>query len=125
LFLVQCSFGAIQSQYTLSRLRRKKSVPVYEYRCEKCGNEYEKREGFDAPARQRCPKCKGKALRVLRPAAVVFKGSGFYVTDNRKSESAPATESASNSTKSDDGASTKPAEKSTADKSTSESAAAS
>ena len=97
-------------------------MPAYEYRCEKCGNEYEKREGFDAPARQRCPKCKGKALRVLRPAAVVFKGSGFYVTDNRKSESAPAAESTSTTSTPDTSkadASTK-----TADKSTTESAAA-
>jgi putative FmdB family regulatory protein len=60
-------------------------VPIYEYRCEKCGNEYEKREGFEAPPRQRCPQCRGRALRVLQAAPIVFKGSGFYVTDNRKS----------------------------------------
>ena len=59
-------------------------MPIYEYRCQKCAHEYEKREGFDAPAQQRCPKCRGKALRVLHAAPIVFKGSGFYVTDNRK-----------------------------------------
>ena len=59
-------------------------MPIYEYRCQKCAHEYEKREGFDAPAQQRCPKCRGKALRVLQAAPILFKGSGFYVTDNRK-----------------------------------------
>ena len=82
-------------------------MPVYDYRCEKCGNQYEKREGFDAPARQRCPKCRGRALRVLHAASIVFKGSGFYVTDNRKTPAEPSSESAP--AKSDDGASTKAA----------------
>ena len=59
-------------------------MPVYEYRCHKCGNRYEKREGFDAPSRQKCPKCRGRATRVLQAAPIVFKGSGFYVTDSRK-----------------------------------------
>ena len=58
-------------------------MPIYEYRCQKCAHEYEKREGFDAPAQQRCPKCRGKALRVLQAAPIVFKGSGFYQTDYR------------------------------------------
>ncbi|MEX1253692.1 MAG: FmdB family zinc ribbon protein [Dehalococcoidia bacterium] len=90
-------------------------MPVYEYRCEKCGNQYEKREGFEAPARQKCPKCRGKALRVLHAASVVFKGSGFYITDNRKTPAESSTDSApmksddGASTKSDDGASTKTA----------------
>jgi putative FmdB family regulatory protein len=106
-------------------------VPVYEYRCEKCGNQYEKREGFDAPARQKCPKCRGRAQRVLHAASVVFKGSGFYITDNRKTPAEPSGESAP--AKSDDGASTKTAPAKaddssptkTAHKPTTESAAAS
>ena len=66
-------------------------MPTYEYRCLDCAKEYEKREGFDAPALQQCPSCGGTARRVIYAAPVVFKGSGFYVTDNRKS--APAAES--------------------------------
>ncbi len=66
-------------------------MPIYEYRCQKCAHLYEKREGFDAPARQKCPTCGGQAQRVLHAAPIVFKGSGFYVTDNRSS--APKAES--------------------------------
>ena len=67
-------------------------MPTYEYRCLDCAQEYEKREGFDAPALQQCAKCGGTARRVLHAAPVVFKGSGFYVTDNRKSAPKAETE---------------------------------
>jgi putative FmdB family regulatory protein len=61
-------------------------VPTYEYACGSCGSRYEKREGFDAPARQKCRECgKSTAQRVLFAPPVVFKGSGFYKTDNRGS----------------------------------------
>jgi putative FmdB family regulatory protein len=59
-------------------------LPTYEYRCTECGHQYERREGFDAPAQQHCPKCHGEAQRVLYPPPILFKASGFYVTDNRK-----------------------------------------
>lgn len=59
-------------------------MPNYEYRCADCNNRYEKREGFDAPATQACPNCGGRARRILFAPPVVFKGSGFYVTDSRK-----------------------------------------
>jgi putative FmdB family regulatory protein len=58
-------------------------VPVYDYRCSSCDNVYETREGFDAPSTQSCPRCGGLARRVLYAPPIVFKGSGFYVTDNR------------------------------------------
>jgi len=60
-------------------------LPTYEYRCTKCGNLYDKREGFDAPARQRCSLCGAEARRVIHAPPILFKASGFYVTDNRKS----------------------------------------
>jgi len=59
-------------------------MPRYDYRCGECGAVYEKREGFDAPSVQVCPTCSGTARRVLTPPAIVFKGSGWYVTDSRK-----------------------------------------
>jgi putative FmdB family regulatory protein len=60
------------------------SVPKYDYRCS-AGHLYEKREGFDAPSVQTCQVCGVEARRVLTPPAIVFKGSGWYATDSRKS----------------------------------------
>jgi putative FmdB family regulatory protein len=59
-------------------------LPIYEYLCKKCQHQYDKREGFDAPALQKCPRCGGKAQRVIHAPPIVFKGSGFYITDSRK-----------------------------------------
>jgi putative FmdB family regulatory protein len=64
------------------------AVPLYDYKCTSCGNHYEQREGFDAPSRQPCPKCGNEAKRVLHPPPIVFKGSGFYITDSKKGDSA-------------------------------------
>lgn len=59
-------------------------MPTYEYRCEQCRHRYEKREGFDAPSVQPCPQCNGMARRIFYPPPIVFKGAGFYNTDNRR-----------------------------------------
>jgi putative FmdB family regulatory protein len=57
-------------------------LPVYEYRCS-AGHFYEKQQGFDAPNQHRCLECGKLAKRQLSLPAVIFKGSGFYSTDNR------------------------------------------
>ena len=59
-------------------------MPVYEYRCQD-GHHYEKTEGFDAPSEQSCLVCGRPAKRQISLPAVIFRGSGFYSTDNRKS----------------------------------------
>ena len=76
-------------------------MPVYTYRCEHCGHEFDKEQSFnDAPAKA-CPACRKRALRkVYKPAGVVFKGSGFYVTDKRTSKS----DAAKSAKKTDNGA---------------------
>ena len=78
-------------------------MPTYEYKCSKCSNSYEKREGFDAPARQKCPKCGGKAQRVIQAPPIVFKGSGFYKTDSRAAPAAEAESSSTSKSSSSDG----------------------
>ena len=62
-------------------------MPTYEYLCSACDRRYDKREGFDAKPRQKCQFCGKPANRVLHAPPVVFKGSGFYKTDNRGSSS--------------------------------------
>jgi putative FmdB family regulatory protein len=59
-------------------------MPVYTYRCESCGVQFDRQQHFtDAPL-TRCPECGEKALRKLYlPVGIVFKGSGFYATDHR------------------------------------------
>jgi putative FmdB family regulatory protein len=59
-------------------------LPIYEYQCSK-GHEYERAESFTAPTKHRCPTCGSTSRRRISLPAVVFKGSGFYSTDNRKS----------------------------------------
>jgi len=59
-------------------------MPIYTYRCENCGVQFERTQKFtDAPL-TRCPECNKKTLRkVYTPVGIVFKGSGFYATDHR------------------------------------------
>lgn len=64
-------------------------MPTYEYHCPKCNATYELRQGFDAETTQTCEECgKGIAKRVLYAPPVVFKGSGWYVTDSKGKNSA-------------------------------------
>ncbi len=56
-------------------------MPLYEYLCLKCGHRFEKIENHTASSTKKCPKCRGKAERVLTPPAIQFKGTGWYVTD--------------------------------------------
>ncbi len=64
-------------------------MPTYEYHCPRCKASYELRQGFDAETTHTCEECgKGTAKRVLHAPPVVFKGSGWYVTDSRNKSSA-------------------------------------
>jgi len=59
-------------------------MPIYEYECDLCSCRFERRQRFDEEPVAICPKCEGKARRVIHSVPVIFKGSGFYITDNRK-----------------------------------------
>lgn len=63
-------------------------MPTYDYECNHCQFQFERKQRFDEEPVATCPKCERKAHRVLRSAPVIFKGSGFYVTDSRKANPA-------------------------------------
>ncbi len=85
-------------------------MPIYEYRCPK-GHTYEKTESFSAPSTQKCTQCNARARRQISMPAVIFKGSGFYSTDNRAtapaSDGSSSSDGASSSTPSDNSKSAK------------------
>lgn len=59
-------------------------MPTYEYECEKCGHRFELFQAMSDPPRKRCPKCRGRVRRLIGTGAgMIFKGSGFYITDYR------------------------------------------
>jgi putative FmdB family regulatory protein len=58
-------------------------MPTYRYRCEKDGEEFEVWQSIHDDALTRHPGCGGKLAKVLSPAGIVLKGSGFYRTDSR------------------------------------------
>jgi putative FmdB family regulatory protein len=101
-------------------------MPTYEYACKTCGNRFETWQKFTDQPLTECPQCHGQIRRVLFPAGIVFKGSGFYSTDTRaaaagtadstgKAESDAKAESTSEST----------SESTTSESTTSESSASS
>ena len=61
-------------------------MPVYQYLCPKCNLKFELKQSFSDDSIVACPKCQNGARRLFSTVPVIFKGSGFYSTDNRKSE---------------------------------------
>ena len=62
-------------------------MPLYEYRCKKCGHHFERIQKFSDPHVKKCPDCGGAVEQVISAPAVQFKGSGWYVTDYAKKSS--------------------------------------
>ena len=56
-------------------------MPLYEYKCRKCGHRFEKIESYSASTTKKCPNCGAVAERMASAPAIQFKGSGWYVTD--------------------------------------------
>ena len=74
-------------------------MPLYEYKCVKCGNRFEKIESISAPEKQKCPKCGGRAERQIAAPAIQFKGSGWYVTDYAKGSASKSSDGSGDSAK--------------------------
>ena len=83
-------------------------MPTYRYRCAKCGEDMEIWQSFEEkPKTRHAGGCGGKLTKVLSPAGIVLKGSGFYKTDSRSSKNGARTRSkdseSSSSSSSDSG----------------------
>jgi putative FmdB family regulatory protein len=62
-------------------------MPTYSYRCRDCAHEFEQYQKFSDEPLTDCPTCAGTVRRVIHPVGVVFKGSGWYITDSRSTSS--------------------------------------
>jgi putative FmdB family regulatory protein len=87
-------------------------VPTYQYACTECDHAFEQFQSFSEDSLSVCPRCEGRLRKVFNAVGVVFKGSGFYRTDNRSesksSSSSSATESGGSSSSSDGGSASSP-----------------
>lgn len=67
-------------------------MPVYEYKCQKCGHQFEIEQRVSDPPPLACPSdgCRGPVARIFRPPAIMFKGKGWHATDyGRRRTSSP------------------------------------
>jgi putative FmdB family regulatory protein len=79
-------------------------MPTYEYRCAKCEQHFDVYQSFSEAPLTKHEGCGGKLTKVLSPAGIVLKGSGFYKTDNRSSKS-PSKKSSESTTSSSESSS--------------------
>ena len=70
--MLQLNFGC---------MGRGAAVPLYEYKCRRCGRRTEKIENVSGPHLKKCPHCGGKVEAVITAPSIQFKGGGWYVTD--------------------------------------------
>ena len=68
-------------------------MPLYEYKCTKCGNKVEALQKAQDRPLEKCPKCGGPLRKLISSPAIQFKGNGWYITDYAK-KSPPAPDSA-------------------------------
>ncbi|MEV5706877.1 FmdB family zinc ribbon protein [Actinoallomurus sp. NPDC052274] len=72
-------------------------MPTYQYACTECGEPLEVVQKFSDDPLTECPACGGRLRKVFSPAAIVFRGSGFYRTDSRSGSSTSTSGSAKKS----------------------------
>ncbi len=61
-------------------------MPIYEYECTRCSSRFDQKQSFNENTPVSCPDCGGDTRRVFSPVPIIFKGSGFYVTDSRDNQ---------------------------------------
>ncbi len=71
-------------------------MPTYEYACPKCGHEFEQFQSMSDEPLKKCPQCKKTGVKRLvgGGAGLIFKGSGFYITDYKAKKGTPHTDGA-------------------------------
>ncbi len=84
-------------------------MPTYQYRCTDCADELEVVQKFTDDPLTQCPSCEGSLRKVFSAVGVVFKGTGFYATDNRSKGKAEAAKPASSDAAPSGGSSSTPA----------------
>jgi putative FmdB family regulatory protein len=62
-------------------------MPIYEYGCDSCGDEFEQVQGFSDRPLKKCKKCGGKLKKLVSMSSFHLKGTGWYVTDYGKTKS--------------------------------------
>jgi putative FmdB family regulatory protein len=78
-------------------------MPLYEYKCKKCGHQFEKIQKYSDRMVKKCPDCGGRVEQMITAPAVQFKGTGWYVTDYaKKSSGLPSSDGGSKDSKKDD-----------------------
>lgn len=70
-------------------------MPIYEYECLTCSVRFERKQSVNDEAIKTCPDCGGKVRKIFYAAPIIFKGSGFYKTDNASGSSGSAGSSGS------------------------------
>ena len=86
-------------------------MPIYGYRCTSCGHEVEVLQKLSDPPLKTCPNCGGELRKLLYPAGVIFKGSGFYSTDYKSGSSSGGANTGSSNGSSDSSADKKASDK--------------
>jgi len=77
-------------------------MPTYEYACQSCGRHVEVFQKFSEDALTTCEVCGGPLRKVFHPAGILFKGSGFYATDSRRSSATKGGDKRDSGSKSSD-----------------------
>ena len=88
-------------------------MPTYSYKCTSCDHRFEARQRFSDDPLTECPVCGSPVRKVITPVGVVFKGSGFYVTDNKNGKASSSLNGSGSSAKSKSGDKPEKSEKET------------